>query len=114
MDLEAGQVVTVFRSRLRPDAVDGYGPLAAELLERARREPGFVDAATFTADDGERVTVVTFASEETHRAWRDDPVHRRAQELGRRALYAEFSIQVATCTSARRWSPAGEPVSGEG
>ncbi|MDA8365380.1 MAG: antibiotic biosynthesis monooxygenase [Actinomycetota bacterium] len=114
MDFEAGQVVTVFRSRLRPDAVDAYGPLAAELLERARQAPGFVDAAAFTAADGERVTVVTFATEETHRAWRDDAVHRRAQELGRRALYAEFSIQVSTCTSARRWAPEGDPGTGDG
>ena len=110
VELVKGQVVTVFRSRLRPGAADVYGPLAAELLDRARRAPGFVDAATFTADDGERVTVVTFASEETHRGWRDDPVHRRAQELGRQELYAEFSIQVSTCTAVRRWSQAGGPA----
>ena len=48
--------------------------------------PGFVDFKSFVADDGERVSIVTFASVETHRAWRDHPEHRAAQHMGRGAL----------------------------
>ena len=59
-----GQVVTVFRSRLRPDAA-GYDATAARMSELARTMPGYVDHKTFTADDGERVTVVTFADRST-------------------------------------------------
>ena len=45
--------------------------------------PGFVSFKTFRADDGERVSVIEFASEEALRAWREHPEHRKAQELGR-------------------------------
>jgi len=100
----AGQVVTVFRSRRREGTDDGYGPLADAMLEAARAVPGFVDFSTFAAADGERVSLVTFDSPESHAAWRDDPRHRAAQERGRDELYDGYSVQVARCTSATHWS----------
>lgn len=88
-------IVTVFRSRLRPQAEDhGYAGLAARMEDRARAMPGFVDFKTFTASDGERLSVVVFDSAEHHRAWRDDPEHRDAQDRGRKEFYSEYSISV--------------------
>jgi heme-degrading monooxygenase HmoA len=101
--LAEGQVVTVFRSRLRAGIEEEYGALAAEMLTAARQAPGFVDFKSFAADDGERVSVITFASAEAHAKWRDHLRHRQAQERGRSALYAEYSIQVGSCTHVRRW-----------
>jgi heme-degrading monooxygenase HmoA len=77
------QIVTVFRSRLTADAGDEYDATADAMLEAARAMPGFVDFKTFAADDGERVSLVTFADRATHDAWRDDARHRRAQQAGR-------------------------------
>ena len=57
----AGQVITIFRNRLRPDGIDEYGETAAAMSALARTMPGYVDHKSFTAEDGERVTVVTFA-----------------------------------------------------
>jgi heme-degrading monooxygenase HmoA len=103
-----GQVVTVFRSRRRPDTDDAYGPLAETMLAAARAQPGFIDFATFESADGERVSLVTFASPEAHAAWRDDPRHRDAQRRGRDELYDGYSIQVSVCTGATRWErPTG-------
>jgi heme-degrading monooxygenase HmoA len=100
----AGQVVTVFRSRRRDGTEDAYGPLADAMLEAAQSVPGFVDFTTFVAADGERVSLVTFDSPESHAAWRDDPRHRAAQQQGWDQLYDGYSVQVARCTSATRWS----------
>jgi heme-degrading monooxygenase HmoA len=88
-------VLTVFRSRLRPENVDEYAATAARMDELARAMPGFVDAKTFTADDGERVTVVTFEDVESQRAWRDHAEHREAQRRGIERFYSEYAIQVA-------------------
>jgi heme-degrading monooxygenase HmoA len=103
------EVVTVFRSRLRPDAEPAYGLLAAEMESAARAMPGFVDFKTFVAEDGERASVVTFASPETHRAWRDDRRHLEAQRRGRAELYAEYSIQVGESVRSRRWVAPSPP-----
>lgn len=96
---EPGQVVTVFRSRLRPEALEEYGGTADRMAELARAMPGYVEHKAFTADDGERVTVVTFADRASHDAWRTHAEHRVAQRRGREAFYASYSLQVADVTS---------------
>ena len=95
-------IVTVFRSRLRPDAEQqGYGEAAARMEARARRMPGFMDFKTFAAADGERVSVIIFDSVEHQGAWRNDPEHRAVQLRGRDDFYEEFSISVCEEISRR-------------
>lgn len=86
--------MTVFRSRLRAEAVAEYHDVAERTLELARTMPGFVDFKGFVADDGERVSIITFATAEAHRTWRDHPEHRAAQRLGRERFYESYAIQV--------------------
>lgn len=88
-------MVTVFRSRLRPEAADmGYHELADDMERRARAMPGFVEFKTFTADDGERVSIVVFDSIDRHDRWRDDPEHRAAQQRGINEFYTHYQITV--------------------
>lgn len=87
-------IVTVFRSRLREEHREDYTRMAAEMKALARSMPGFLSMKTFVAEDGERVSIVEFASEETHAAWREHPAHREAQRLGRERFYSAFRIQV--------------------
>ena len=89
-------VVTIFRSRLRPGCEAAYEELAPRILELARGMPGFVGIKTFTADDGERVSLVEFDTPEAQAAWRDHPEHVRAQARGRAEFYAEYHIQVCS------------------
>ena len=49
-----------------------------------------------------RVSIVEFASQETHQAWREHPGHRVAQELGRSKFYFEYRVQV--CSLERDYS----------
>ncbi len=107
-EFQPGQVVTVFRSRRRAGSEAEYDRMDAEMQAAVRQAPGFVDAKGFVADDGERVTVVTFDSMDSHFGWRDHVRHREAQKRGRATFYAEYSIQVSTCTRATRWSTPGD------
>jgi len=95
----AGQIVTVFRNRLDLDGVAGYPERAEQMEALARSMPGFVDVKSFVADDGERVTISTFADAESVRAWRDQADHQVAQAEGRSSYYASYSIQV--CETVR-------------
>ncbi len=92
-------IVTVFRSRLRPESAPEYHETARRMVELARTMPGFIDFKSFEADDGERVSIITFASMQTHRAWRDHPEHRAAQRLGRDRFYASYDISVGEAVS---------------
>jgi len=87
-------IITVFRSRLRPEAVDEYTPMLRRMTELAARMPGFVSHKTFVAEDGERVTLVEFESDTATKAWGSHPEHIEAQRAGRRTFYSEYSIAV--------------------
>lgn len=99
-----GECLTVFRSYLRDDAPERYSTLAAELHARAQGFPGFVEFKQFVADDGERVTLVTFDSAEHEAAWRDDAEHRAAQQQGRDAFYSGYDIAVCDVLRRHRWA----------
>ena len=87
-------IVTVFRSRLMPGVREDYVALANRMNDLAKTMPGYISHKGFFADDGERVTVVEFESEEGMRAWRMHPEHRAAQKKARKIYYAEYSVQV--------------------
>ena len=93
-------VITLFRNRLRPENHVEYESWGKRMAELAARQPGFVSFKTFAADDGERLSVVEFASEAAQAAWREHPEHREAQRLGRERFYAEFEVVV--CSPLRR------------
>jgi heme-degrading monooxygenase HmoA len=98
------EVLTVFRSRLRDDAYDnGYGDHAAAMLERAKSMPGFVSFKSFVAEDGERVSVIVFASAEDQQRWADDEQHRAAQAAGVASYYTEYSITIGDIARDHRW-----------
>jgi heme-degrading monooxygenase HmoA len=87
-------IVTVFRSRLRSDVREEYTALLDRMVELAASMPGYISHKGFTAEDGERCTIVEFESEEAQRAWRMHPEHRDAQRKAREAYYITYSIQV--------------------
>lgn len=88
-------VVSIFRSRIRPENETEYQALAAEMLELARAMPGFLAYRFFSSEDGERCSIVEFESLEELHAWRDEPRHRKAQQLGRERFYTGYSLCVA-------------------
>ena len=91
-------------SRLRDDAYDnGYEAKADEMLERAKAMPGFVEFKSYRSDDGERVSVIQFATRADHDAWARDVEHRLAQQAGRDSFYTEYRITVASVDRERAW-----------
>jgi heme-degrading monooxygenase HmoA len=103
---EMAQVMTVFRSTLRVDVSDDYFTLADELLERAKNIEGFVEQKVFVAEDGERLTLVLFDTETAHEQWRNDPVHRAAQQRGREEFYDAYDVTVAATERRHVWRRA--------
>ncbi len=87
-------IVTVFRSRLMPGVREDYVTLVDRMVELAATMPGYISHKGFFAEDGERVTIVEFETEDAQRAWRMHPEHRDAQRKARETYYASYSVQV--------------------
>ena len=105
-DSQAGQVI-IFRSRLRADAdLAERAAAGARMYELVTAMPGFVSVKTFTADDGEALTLCEFESEQTLLAWRDHPEHRAVQERGREEFFSEYHMDICESRRAYRFSLA--------
>jgi heme-degrading monooxygenase HmoA len=96
-------VLTVFRSRLRDENVDEYRATASRMEALARAMPGLLEFKTFTADDGERVSIIVFDTPEHHAAWRRHPEHVEAQRRGRDGFYASYDITVSEVARRSVW-----------
>lgn len=87
-------IVTVFRNRLHAASQPEYQDLAPKMSALAQTMPGHVSHKTFTAEDGERVTIVEFTDEASQKAWAQQVEHVRAQQQGRQMFYDEYKLQV--------------------
>jgi heme-degrading monooxygenase HmoA len=96
-------MVVVFRNRLRPGVEQEYDEHAERIYQLALKTPGLVSSKDFTAEDGERLTIVEFASAQELEAWRVQTEHAAAQERGRQHYFSEYSLQVCQELRASRF-----------
>lgn len=87
-------ILTVFRSRLKPENSAEYYETVKKMVELAKAMPGYVRHKVFTAEDGERVNIVEFTDAVAQRAWATEVRHVEAKKRGREAFYEEYSLQV--------------------
>ena len=106
-------VVTVFRSRLMPGVQEEYVALVEQIRQLVVKMPGYISHKGFWADDGERVTIVEFESEETQRAWRMHPEHRDAQRKGRETYYESYSVQICEVKRQSKFDRKARDVAAE-
>jgi heme-degrading monooxygenase HmoA len=100
-------IVTIFRSRHNPGIEQEYGPMAKHMGELARTIPGYISHKGFAAEDGERVTIVEFESEEALQEWRIHPEHARAKRRAVQSFYSSYKFQICTVIRDREWTGAG-------
>lgn len=96
-------LVVLFRSKL-VEAPDGYAEMAEEMLALAKTMPGFIDVKAFTAEDGERLTLVWWEDDETLSAWRTNARHLVAQRAGRERWYEYYTLEVAEVRRAKQFT----------
>jgi heme-degrading monooxygenase HmoA len=103
-------IVTVVRSRLAPGVQDEYDSMASEMSKLAQSIPGHISHKGFVAEDGERVTIVEFESEEALHEWKVHPRHLEAKRLGFTKFYSTISYQICDVVHAQSWeSKSGKP-----
>jgi heme-degrading monooxygenase HmoA len=96
-------LIVLFRSKLVPGH-EGYAQMAEEMETLARSMPGFIDVRAYTAEDGERLTVVWWQDEETLRGWRTNARHLVAQKTGRERWYEYYNLEVAEVVRTKEFA----------
>lgn len=100
-------ILTVFRSRLNSGHTPEYFDLLPEVTSLAVDMPGYLWHKSFIADDGERVTIVEFADQESHQAWANHPQHRAAMVKGRDRFYDFYDIKICAVERASVFESVG-------
>ncbi|HUR79384.1 MAG TPA: antibiotic biosynthesis monooxygenase [Thermoanaerobaculia bacterium] len=88
----------------RTEIDEGYGDMAAKMVELASGQPGFLGVESARGADGLGITVSYWESEEAIANWRAHAEHRIAQTEGRGKWYAEFITRVARVERARTFT----------
>ena len=88
-------VIVIFRSRLKGGDELAYQEMLGKMVARVQASPGYISHKGYVSEDGERVTIVRFKSDEDALAWKNDPEHQVAQKLGRERWYEWFHVEVA-------------------
>ena len=83
----------VIFSSQRTAGDDGYADMAAQMMELAVKQPGFLGVES--ARDGLGITVSYWESPDAISAWKQNAEHQLAQKLGRDQWYSAFRVRVA-------------------
>jgi heme-degrading monooxygenase HmoA len=78
--------------------------MAKHMSELARTIPGYVSHKGFAAEDGERVTIVEFESEEALQEWRHHPEHAKEKRRGIQSFFSDYKFQICTVIRDRVWA----------
>jgi heme-degrading monooxygenase HmoA len=98
--------VILFRSRLTEEAGDDYVKMDQHLEGLVKNNPGFIEAKSYKAADGERLTIVWFRDAESLKQWRELADHKAAQNRGREKWYEFYKMDVATVTRSSSFDRA--------
>jgi heme-degrading monooxygenase HmoA len=84
----------IFKAVINQRQLDGnYFDTARRLRELAKTKYGCLDFVSVTQDDRE-ISISYWPSREQISAWKDDPEHRKAQQLGRTLWYCSYSVDL--------------------
>jgi heme-degrading monooxygenase HmoA len=88
----------IFRARIA-DLDEQYGKTARRMRQLAMEHYGCREFTSVTENDTE-ISISWWESEEQIRAWKNDPEHQLAQQLGREKWYHSYSVQIVRITRA--------------
>ncbi|MCA9006747.1 MAG: antibiotic biosynthesis monooxygenase [Planctomycetaceae bacterium] len=88
----------IFTSTLT-DQHQGYDAMADRMLELAAQQPGYLGVESVRSPDGTGITISYWENLNAIKAWKQNPEHLTAQELGKNQWYQNYSVEIARIES---------------
>ena len=97
--------LVVFRNRKRADIDQAaYDAEAQTMQALAAAQPGYLSFKSYAAEDGEVIALSEWEDKASARAWGKVAEHRAAQQRGRSAYYAEYTLFACNDPHIRRFT----------
>lgn len=97
---KAGHYAVIFTSK-KGDDLEGYGDMAAQMVDLASQQPGFVGIESF-GEPPFGTTISYWESREAIAAWGRNADHRLAQQAGHGRFYETFALRICRIEDVRR------------
>jgi len=90
-------IAIIFESRPHPDQRERYLEAAARLKPLLADQDGFISVERFESltEPGKILSISFWRDEAAVARWRQVEQHRRIQEAGRKAIFADYRLRVA-------------------
>lgn len=85
----------IFTSEMSEGENRGYEKMGDKMVELASKQPGFLGVESVRGADGVGITVSYWDSLEAIKAWKENALHKTAQEKGKSKWYARFGLRVS-------------------
>lgn len=73
--------------------------MSDRMLKLAAQQSGYLGIESFRSPDGKGVTISYWEDLNAIKAWKQNPEHQSAQELGKNQWYQSYSIEIARIES---------------
>lgn len=83
----------VIFTSLRTEGDNGYGDMAAVMVELAAQQPGYLGIESAREDLG--ITVSYWSDLESIKNWKANIEHQQAQKSGREKWYSSFKVRIS-------------------
>lgn len=82
----------IFRAEIS-EFDQSYFDMAVRMLELAKNKYGCIEFTALT-EGNQEIAISYWESEKQIIAWKQDPEHKKAQELGRSKWYKTYQVQI--------------------
>ena len=79
---------------------ESYSRMAEQLRKLATTQYGCLDFVALSENNKE-IALSYWPSLEHIRKWKNDPLHKRAQQMGKDKWYGDFSVQICELIDSR-------------
>ncbi|WP_199614128.1 antibiotic biosynthesis monooxygenase family protein [Paenibacillus alkalitolerans] len=91
----------IFTSR-RSSGDNGYSEMDQKMDELVAHQPGFLGVESARNDSGFGITISYWSSLEAIRHWKNNEMHKIAQEQGKQVWYDNYTVRI--CKVEREYS----------
>lgn len=101
-------VVVLFGTQKREDIdLEEYAARNERMYELVQQIPGFLGIKGYVSEDGDRISIARFESEDALGQWRFQPEHVETQRLARERYYESYWVQVCKTIRDYQFSVQG-------
>ncbi len=82
----------------------GYEEMASKINALVQKQEGFLKMESVHNNDGQGITVCYWRTIEDVKRWKEETLHKQAQQQGKDGWYLEYAVRVTEVKESYEWN----------